>query len=74
VHRGDPSRARTIFGGTSLARRRTTGTTGYIEISGNADDAPNVQVDGSSAAVEGRAGVDTGAQSADACVNGNEVL
>lgn len=53
-----------------------TGGAGYIEISGNADDAPNVQVDGAESGgnVEGRAGVDTGAGEADACVNGTEVL
>lgn len=53
-----------------------TGGHGYIEISGNADDAPNVQMDGNStdAPLEGRAGVDTGAQSADFCVNGQDVL
>lgn len=53
-----------------------TGPHGYIEISGNADDAPNVQIDGNSAdsPVEGRAGVDTGSQSADACLAGQEIL
>lgn len=52
------------------------GPRGYVEASGNLDDAPNVQVDGSSAdaPLEGRAGVDTGSQSADACVNDTEIL
>lgn len=54
-----------------------TGPHGYIEISGNNDADPNVQVDGSSAdaPLEGRAGVDTGAATpADACINGTEIL
>lgn len=53
-----------------------TGSTGYIEISGNLDDRPNVQIDGADTGgrLEGRVGADTGAaQPADACVNGQEI-
>lgn len=55
-----------------------TGSTGYIEISGNNDANPNVQIDGASSngAIDGRVGVDTGNTSApaDACINGTEIL
>lgn len=54
-----------------------TGSNGYIEISGNNDEAPNVQIDGASSGgeLEGRVGVDAGAeQPADACINGTEIL
>lgn len=54
-----------------------TGSNGYIEASGSADDDPDLEVDWSLAGgeAEGRAGVDTGGVDViDACINGEDIL
>lgn len=52
-----------------------TGSRGWVEVSGNNDSNPNVQVDGQSSGneVDGRVGFSTDG-GADACVNGTEIL